>query len=59
MIFRNPGPGAYGTLTVDSDVDVNIAGRPFKTSRISYELDGKTPKIVYEHGISLSWYRKN
>jgi hypothetical protein len=59
MIFRNPGPGAYGTLTVDSDVDVNIAGRPFKTSRISYELDGKTPKIVYEHGILIRDYGNN
>jgi len=60
MIFRNPGPGAFGTLTVDDDVNLNVsynAGAPqnYKTSRITYELIGtvNSPKLVYEHGIII------
>ena len=60
MIFRNPGPGAFGTLTVEEDVDVSVVynavnTREFKTSRLIYELKGtvNSPKLVYEHGIII------
>jgi hypothetical protein len=65
MIFLNPGPGAFGTLTVEDDVNVNvvckdsaevvIASRNFDTSRIIYDLIGtvNSPKLVYEHGIII------
>ena len=65
MIFRNPGPGAFGTLTVENDVAVNvvcrdvdgveIASQNYKTSRLIYDLTGtvNSPKLVYEHGIII------
>ena len=65
MIFLNPGPGAFGTLTVENDVAVSvvckdsaevvIASRDFNTSRLIYDLTGtvNSPKLVYEHGIII------
>jgi len=60
MIFRNPGPGAYGTLTVEGNVSIEIeydgTSEIINSSRITYELYGMTPKIVYEHGILIRDY---
>ncbi len=64
MIFLNPGPGAFGTLTVENDVavtvvctdgDGGVTSRDFNTSRLIYELTGtvNSPKLVYEHGIII------
>lgn len=64
VIFLNPGPGAFGTLTVENDVAVNVectdvdegvTSRNFNTSRLIYELTGtvNSPKLVYEHGIII------
>jgi hypothetical protein len=50
VIFLNPGPGAFGTLTVENDVAVNVectdvdegvTSRNFNTSRLIYELTGR------------------
>ena len=64
MIFLNPGPGAFGTLTVENDVAVNVVctdgdgdvtSRNYNTSRLIYDLTGtaNSPKLVYEHGIII------
>ena len=64
MIFLNPGPGAFGTLTVENDVavtvecidgDGGVTSRNFNTSRLIYDLTGtvNSPKLVYEHGIII------
>ena len=64
MIFLNPGPGAFGTLTVENDVavtvvctdgDGGVTSRDYNTSRLIYELTGtaNSPKLVYEHGIII------
>ena len=63
MIFLNPGPGAPGTLTVEDNVTITIeygtASQIYKSSRITYELHGMNPKIVYEHGIIIRDYGNN
>ena len=64
VIFLNPGPGAFGTLTVENDVavtvvctdgDGGVTSRDYNTSRLIYELTGtaNSPKLVYEHGIII------
>jgi hypothetical protein len=64
MIFRNPGPGAFGTLTVE-EVPVPITVRyndgtnhtkPYNSTRITYEMSGtiNSPKLVYEHGVIIT-----
>ena len=69
MIFMNPGEGAAGMLTVESDVNISVAyttsgaAAPdmlnYSSSRITYELYGTigSPKYVYEHGILIKDFR--
>jgi hypothetical protein len=64
MIFRNPGPGAFGTLTVEEasapiTVTYNNGSEytvPFNSKRITYEMLGtiNSPKLVYEHGVIIT-----
>jgi hypothetical protein len=68
MIFRNPGPGAAGTLTVEEApapiiVTYNNGSEyiaPYNSVRITYEMSGtiNSPKLVYEHGVIITDYRK-
>jgi hypothetical protein len=67
MIFRNPGPGAFGTLTVE-EVPAQVTVRyndgtnhtkPYNSARITYEMSGtiNSPKLVYEHGVIITdWW---
>ena len=64
MIFRNPGPGAFGTLAVEeAPAPINITYNngseytvPFNSARITYEMSGtiNSPKLVYEHGVIIT-----
>jgi hypothetical protein len=64
MIFRNPGPGAAGTLTVEEAPapitviynDGTTYTVPYNSKRITYELKGtiNSPKLVYEHGVIIT-----
>ena len=67
-IFMNPGEGAAGMLTVESDVNISITYTTsgavpitinYSSSRITYELYGTigSPKYVYEHGILIKDFR--
>jgi len=64
MIFRNPGPGAFGTLAVEEapvpiivtyDNGTNSTA-PYNSVRITYEMTGtiNSPKLVYEHGLIIT-----
>ena len=68
MIFMNPGEGAAGMLTIESDVNISITYTTsgavpitieYSSSRITYELYGTigSPKYVYEHGIIIKDFR--
>jgi hypothetical protein len=64
MIFRNPGPGAAGTLTVEEvPAPINVTynngttyTEHYDSCRITYELSGtiNSPKLVYEHGVIIT-----
>ena len=64
MIFRNPGPGAFGTLTVEEAPapitvrynDSTNHTEPYNSTRITYEMSGtiNSPKLVYEHGVIIT-----
>jgi hypothetical protein len=64
MIFRNPGPGAFGTLAVEEapapiTVTYNNGSEytePYNSTRITYEMSGtiNSPKLVYEHGVIIT-----
>ena len=64
MIFRNPGPGAFGTLAVEeAPAPINITYNngteyivPYNSARITYEMSGtiNSPKLVYEHGVIIT-----
>jgi hypothetical protein len=67
-IFMNPGEGAAGMLTIESDVNISITYTTsgavpitinYSSSRITYELYGTigSPKYVYEHGILIKDFR--
>ncbi len=68
MIFINPGVGAVGMLSTDTEnmkivieYTVNVTGtlitytKTYNSSRIIYEAYGtiNSPKLVYEHGIII------
>jgi hypothetical protein len=69
MIFRNPGPGAFGTLTVEeapaqviviyNDGSELPITETFDSKRITYTLSGtiNSPKLVYEHGVIIADWR--
>jgi hypothetical protein len=70
MIFRNPGPGAFGTLTVEEapapiTVRFNTSTNhtvPYNSTRLTYEMAGtiNSPKLVYEHGVIITdWGTKS
>jgi hypothetical protein len=64
MIFRNPGPGAAGTLTVEeAPVPIIVTynndseyTEPYNSVRITYVMSGtiNSPKLVYEHGVIIT-----
>ena len=64
MIFRNPGPGVAGSLTVEDGVQVDVTytddsgthTESYNSSRITYEMAGtiNSPKLVYEHGVIIT-----
>jgi len=61
MIFRNPGPGAFGTLAVEEApasviVTYNNGSETFNSARITYNLSGtiNSPTLVYEHGVIIA-----
>jgi hypothetical protein len=65
MIFRNPGPGAYGTLAVEEEpAQVTVTyfhngskhTETFDSKRITYNLTGtiNSPTLVYEHGAIIT-----
>ena len=68
MIFRNPGPGAFGTLTVEeAPASVTVTYyyngskniETFDSKRITYNLSGtiNSPTLVYEHGVIIADWR--
>jgi len=67
-IFRNPGPGAFGTLTVEeAPASVTVTYyyngskniETFDSKRITYNLSGtiNSPTLVYEHGVIIADWR--
>ena len=66
MIFRNPGPGAAGTLAVEEEpalVTVTYYNgseppitKTFDSKRITYQMAGtiNSPTLVYEHGAIIT-----
>jgi hypothetical protein len=64
MIFRNPGPGAFGTLAVEEEpaqVTVTYYNgskniETFESKRITYQMAGmiNSPTLVYEHGVIIA-----
>jgi hypothetical protein len=71
MIFRNQGPGAFGTLAVEEEpASVTVTyfhngskhTETFDSKRITYKLSGtiNSPTLVYEHGaIITDWGTAN
>jgi hypothetical protein len=67
MIFRNPGPGAAGTLAVEEEpaqVTVTYYSgskniETFDSKRITYQMAGtiNSPTLVYEHGVIIADWR--
>ena len=69
MIFRNPGPGAFGTLAVEeapASVTVTYYNgseppitKTFDSKRITYQMAGmiNSPTLVYEHGVIIADWR--
>jgi len=67
MIFRNPGPGAFGTLAVEeapAQVIVTYYNgskniETFDSKRITYQMAGmiNSPTLVYEHGVIIADWR--
>ena len=65
IVFRNPGPGAYGTITtyplnitVTYNLNGTISSVNYPSTGIVYEMKGISnfPRIVYENGIIIKDY---